>query len=120
MPLKMRMRVSIDHHVDASDTDADGMHDWHYEYDVYRFSQGWRSFVARAYTHEPGKAAFLSREVKVFGFYRHRLLSSADLTSSLFGDAVAHLRGLGVTSFDRLTNTGYVSIEDTDSGDATE
>jgi hypothetical protein len=120
MPLKMRMRVSIDRHVDASDTDADGMHDWHYEYDVYRFSQGWRSFVARAYTEEPGKAAFLSREVKVFGFYRHRLLGSADLTSSLFVAAVAHLRALGVTSFDRLTNTGYVSIEDTDLGGATE
>lgn len=49
MSLKMPVRVSIDHYVDASDTDADGMHDWHYEYDVYRFSRGWRIFVARAY-----------------------------------------------------------------------
>lgn len=116
----MRIRVSIDHHVDASVIDAEGMHDWHYEYDVYRFSRGWRSFVARGYTDEPGKIAFLSCEVKVFGFYRHRLLGSADLTSSLFVAAVAHLRALGVTSFDRLTNTGYVSIEDTDLGGATE
>jgi len=115
------MRVSIDHHIDASDTDADGMHDWHYEYDVYRFSQGWKSFVARAYTDEPGKVAFLSCEVKVLGFYRHRLLNAADLKSSLFGDAVAHLRGLGMTSFDRLTKAnGYVSIGDIDLGGATE
>ena len=120
MPLKMRMRVSIDHHVDASDTDVDGMHDWHYEYGVYRFSQGWRSLVARAYTDEPRKVAFLSCEVKVFGFCRHRLLSTADLRLSLFVAAAAHLRGLGVTSFDRLTKTGYVSIEDTDLGGATE
>ena len=116
----MRVRVSIDHHVDASDIDAGGMHDWHYEYDIYRFSRGWRSFVARGYTDEPGKIAFLSCEVKVFGFYRHRLLSSADLKSSLFGAAVAHLQGLGMTSFDRLTNTGYVSIEDPDLAGTTE
>ena len=117
----MHMRVSIDHHVDASDLDADGFHDWHYEYDVYRFSQGWRSFVARAYTDEPGKVAFLSCEVKVFGFSRHRLLNFADLGSSLFVAAVAHLRGLGMTSFDRLTEAnGYVSIEDTDRGGAAE
>lgn len=120
MPSKMRIRVSIDRHVDASVIDAEGMHDWHYEYDVYRFSRGWRSFVARGYTDEPGKIAFLSCEVKVFGFYRHRLLSSADLKSSLFGAAVAHLQGLGMTSFDRLTNTGYVSIEDSDLAGATE
>ena len=117
----MRMRVSVDHFIDASDADADGMHDWHYEYDVYRFSRGWRSFVARAYTDEPGKLAFLSCEVKVFGFYRHRLLRSADLRSSLFGAAVAHLRGLGMMSFDRLTKAnGYVSIDDIDLGDASE
>jgi hypothetical protein len=120
MPWKMRIRVSIDHHVDASDIDAEGMHDWHYEYDVYRFSRGWRSFVARGYMDEPGKIAFLSCEVEVFGFYRHRLLSSADLKSSLFGAAVAHLQGLGMTSFDRLTKAGYVSIEDPDLAGATE
>lgn len=117
----MRMRVSIDHHVEASEADANGMHDWHYEYDAYRFSQGWRSFVARAYTDEPGKVAFLSREVKIFGFYRHRLLNSADLESPLFRAAVAHLRDLGMTSFDRLTEAnGYVSIEDMGGGGAAE
>ena len=120
MSLKMTVRVSIDHYVDASDADADGMHDWHYEYDVYRFSRGWRSFVARGYTDEPGRIAFLLCEVKVFGVYRRRLLSSADLKSSLFGAAVAHLRGLGITSFDRLTNIGYVPIEDPDLAGATE
>lgn len=106
------MRVSVDRHVDASDTDADGLHDWYYEYDVYRFSRGGRSFVARVYTDEPEKTAFLSCELKIFGFRRHRLLSDADLRSSLFKAAVAHLRALGMTSFDRLTETdGYVPVE---------
>lgn len=108
------MRVNIDHHVDASDIDADGFHDWYYEYDVYRFSRGGRSFVVRAYTDEPGKAAFLSFELKIFGFRRHRLLNAADLRSSLFRAAVAHLRGLGMTSFDQLTDDGYVPVEDSD------
>lgn len=108
---EIRMRVSVDHYVDASDTDADGMHEWYYEYGVYRFSQGGRSFVARAYTDEPGKAAFLSCEVKIFGFRRHRLLNSADLRSSLFVAALAHLRRLGMTSIDRLTKAGYVVVE---------
>ena len=89
-------------------------------YELDRFSRGWRSFVARGYMDEPGKIAFLSCEVEVFGFYRHRLLSSADFKSSLFGAAVAHLQGLDVTSFDRLTKAGYVSIEDPDLAGATE
>jgi len=107
------MRVSVEHHVDASDIDADGFHDWYYEYDVYRFSRGAISFVARAYMDELDKVAFLSRELNIFGFRRHRLLNAADLRSSLFAAAVAHLRGLGMISFDRLTKTdGYVPVED--------
>lgn len=105
------MRVSVDHHVDASDTDADGFHDWYYEYDVYRFSRGGRSFVVRAYSDEPGRAAFLACELKIFGFRRHRLLNAADLRSPLFAAAVAHLRDLGMNSFDRLTKAdGYVPV----------
>jgi len=115
------MRVSVDHHLDASDIDAEGMHDYYYEYDVYRFSRGSRCFVARAYSDEPGKVAFLSCEVKLLGFCRQRLLRAADLRSSLFVAAVAHLRGLGMKSFDRLTEAnGYVPIEDIDRGCAAE
>lgn len=106
------MRVSVDHHVDASDTDADGFHDWYYEYDVYWFSRGGRSFVARAHIDEPGKIAFLSCELTILGFRRHRLLKAADLRSPLFKAAIAHLRDLGMTSIDRLTKTdGYVPID---------
>ena len=112
------MRVSVDHYVDASDTDADGMHEWYYEYDVYRFSQGGRSFVARAYTDEPEKAAFLSCEVKIFGFRRRRLLGPADIRSSLFAAALAHLRRLGMTTIDRLTKAGYVPVEHAGPADA--
>ncbi|HEY0597010.1 hypothetical protein [Sphingopyxis sp.] len=105
------MRVNVDHYVDASDPDADGLHDWYYEYDIYRFSQAGRSFVARAYTDEPRKVAFLAHEVKILGFRRHRLLNSADLRSSLFVAALAHFRRLGMTSIDRLTEAGYVPVE---------
>lgn len=105
------MHVSVDHHIDASDTDADGMHDWHYEYHIYRFSQGRKAYVARAYVDDPGKVAFLSCEVRLLGVRRFRFLTSADLETSLFAAAVNHLRNLGMTEFDWLTKAeGYVPI----------
>ncbi|MEI2302231.1 hypothetical protein [Ensifer sp. MJa1] len=103
-----RMQVAISHHVDAAEPDAEGLHDYHYEYDNYRFSRGHVTYTTRAYIDEPGQASFLSRE---YG-RESRLLDIADGDDPLLIEAVNHLRASGMTVLDRLTaHDGYVPID---------
>ena len=102
------MNVAISHHIDASEPDEKGFHDYHYEYDIYRFSRADRTYVARSYVEEPDRAAFLSR---LQGDESH-LLSAADLTHPLLLEAVDYLRTAGKTTIERLSESeGYVPLE---------
>ncbi len=85
------MKVEVSHHVDASEPDAQGFHDYHYEYDVFVFTDAAVSYVARAYVDEPGQAHFLRREAGG----RQHLLTAGDLQHPLFLAALAYLRAVG-------------------------
>ena len=85
------MKVEVSHHVDASEPDAQGFHEYHYEYDVFAFTDGTTSYMARAYVDEPGQAHFLHREEAE---QRH-LLTEHDLRHPLFLAAQAYLRTIG-------------------------
>jgi hypothetical protein len=102
------MDITVSHHVDASEPDAQGFYEYHYEYDVYRFSRAGRTYIARSYVDEPQSAAFLS----CLEGSESRLLSSADLVHPLLVAAVDHLRGIGKAALDRLAEPeGYVALE---------
>jgi hypothetical protein len=102
------MDVTVSHHIDASEPDADGMHEYHYEYDIHEFSRAGRTYVARSYVDEPQSVAFLS--VREGG--TSQLLRSSDLTHPLLVAAVDHLRSAGKTRVDRLSDPeGYVPLE---------
>jgi hypothetical protein len=102
------MDVTVSHHIDASEPDAEGMHEYHYEYDIHEFSRAGITYVARSYVDETGTAAFLS--VRQGG--ASRLLRSSDLTHPLLVAAVDHLRSAGKTRVDRLSDPeGYVPLE---------
>ncbi|WFU90471.1 hypothetical protein QA644_31345 (plasmid) [Rhizobium sp. CC1099] len=92
------MTVEVSHHIDASEPDADGFCDYHYEYDVFEFTDGSVTFLARAYSDEPEKAAMMAR---IEG-QDHHLLTKRDLRHPLFLEAAAYLRAGGKTDLDWL------------------
>ena len=83
------MEVSKRHFVDAGEKDADGTFDYYYEYDVYEFSDGVKTFVGRSYTDTPEVAAFLGRD--------GQFITNGDLVSPLFKEACEHLKKEGKT-----------------------
>lgn len=54
------MQVSIDHRVDASEADADGMHEYIYSYDEFSFTRNGTTVCARSYRDEPHVATLQS------------------------------------------------------------
>ncbi|GGB05624.1 hypothetical protein GCM10011491_37130 [Brucella endophytica] len=111
------MKIEVSHHIDASEPDAEGFHTYHYEYDVYRFSDGDTTYLGRAYTDEPDCASFQGRS-QAGRDYR---LTTHDLHHPLFNEAAEHLRKLGKTNLSWLKDrVGYVSIDcDRDIGPVT-
>lgn len=96
------MHVECVREVDASEPDADGMHEYRYEYDAYRFSEDGVCFVARSYADTPEEAHFLCVESNG----QRRLLADADLGHPLFLAASVHLRGLGKVRLNWLSGRG--------------
>ncbi|MGO4452007.1 YgcG family protein [Phyllobacterium sp. TAF24] len=108
------MNVEISHHIDASDLNPEGFYDYHYEYDIYVFSDGPLSYVVRAYTDQPEQAAFMS----VSKGSSKRLLRSNDFRTPLLAEAVAYLRNAEKTDLSWLCEKRgrYLPITDTDDG----
>lgn len=104
------MQVNCTYHLDASDTDEAGFHEYHYEYYIYQFSEGEESFFARSNTDEPDSAHFLNAEKAG----RSRLLTRTDLDSPLFLEAQAYLRQAGKTALSWLSGkgSGYEPLSD--------
>lgn len=96
------MRVECTRQIDASEPDEAGFHDYHYEYDFYRFSDGAVCFVARSYTDTSDEAHFLSVELDG----DPRRLTDADLAHPLFDAARSHLLGAGKVHLDWLSGRG--------------
>lgn len=97
-----KMQVGRTHHIDASEPDEAGMHEYHYEYDIYRFVDEAACFVARSYTDQPTEAHFLG--VQVDG--RDRLMTDADLAHPLCLAAQDYLRGEGKVELNWLSGRG--------------
>jgi hypothetical protein len=92
------MTVEVAHHVDASEPDADGFYHYHYEYEIYKFTDGVMTLLARAYSDEPGQAALMGWNEGS----NNRLLRRRDLRHPLFLEAVAYFRRAGKYKLDWL------------------
>lgn len=78
------------------------MYEYHYEYDIYRFSDGVRCLTARSYVDQPGEAHFLSIELRG----KSRLLVDRDLSQALFLSALEYLQAQGKTDLRWLSGRG--------------
>jgi hypothetical protein len=104
------MTMEMSHHIDASEPDADGFYEYHYECDVYEFTDGVMTLRARAYSDEPESAALMGWNKGKKG-YR---LTKRDLHHPLILEAAACLRTAGKTKIDWLdrNSRAYVPLID--------
>ncbi|MBK8478130.1 MAG: hypothetical protein IPL39_18035 [Opitutaceae bacterium] len=100
------MDIATTHHIDCSEKDAAGFCEYYYEYDIFRFSEGSFTLVARGYTDSPSEAHFLRIERE--GVIER--ISEADLRTPLALAAADHLRSLGRRKIDWLGPVGYAPV----------
>lgn len=96
------MHIEPTHHVDASEPDEAGMHEYHYEYDVSRFSDDVICFTVRSYADEPAEAHFLGVTVRGHS----RMMVDSDLEQPLFFSALAYLQANGKSDVRWLSGRG--------------
>lgn len=102
------MDVVTTHHIDSSEPDAKGRYEWRYEYELFNFSDGNTSLVARSYKGE-SEAHFLRIEIDG----THRMLNDNDLKSPLFVASIEYLRNGGKAKLQWLSgrgNNGYEEV----------
>ena len=97
------MKIEQTHQIDAGESDVNGKYDWYYEYDVYRFIEGDRTWVARSYKNTGEEVQFLRLEVgtKSVG------ITAEKLSDPLFQQALLHLRSIGKLRIEHLGPEGY-------------
>lgn len=94
------------HHIDAGTQDKDGFYDYYYEYDMYYFTEGTLSLVARCYTDDAERADFMGIEFDGYD----RALEPDDRSLPLVSAALAQLQADGKTKFFTLNRKGYEPI----------
>ncbi|ELP98736.1 hypothetical protein A979_15868 [Pseudomonas syringae BRIP34876] len=94
------------HRIDASEQDKDGFYDYYYEYDMYYFTEGTLSLVARCYTDDADRADFMGIEFDGYD----RALEPDDRSLPLVSAALAQLKTDGKTKFFTFTGKGYEPI----------
>lgn len=99
------MRVEQSRHIDASEPDSDGMYDWYYEYDIYRFVEGERVLIAQSYIDSSTEAHLLRFEDRG----NHRFPTDY-LEDPLLKEAAHYLRGIGKSELQCLGPGGYVRL----------
>ncbi|GKQ48546.1 hypothetical protein [Pseudomonas syringae] len=100
------IRMERYHHIDASEQDKDGFYDYYYECDMYYFTEGTLSLVARCYTDDADEANFMGIEFDGYD----RSLESDDQSLPLVSAALAQLKADGKTKFFTFTGKGYESV----------
>lgn len=100
------MHVERVHHIECSEPDNAGMHEYYYEYDMYYFTDGPLSLSVRCYTDEPDEGSFMGIEVDG----EARALEVADLKRPMLLEAMSHLRTEGKVTFTWFSGIGYEPI----------
>ncbi|RYG58294.1 MAG: hypothetical protein EON56_00110 [Alphaproteobacteria bacterium] len=96
------MQVERTHHIDTSVPDGAGLHEYHYEYDLFHFSDGVLRFTVRSYVDQPSEAHFLRIEVRG----KSRLMADPDLAQPLFLSASNYLQAQGKRDLRWLISRG--------------
>ncbi|MDH0748425.1 hypothetical protein N5D61_19055 [Pseudomonas sp. GD03842] len=97
------MKIEVFHHVDCSTPDKNGVYDYHYECDVYQFTDGSVSVTARSYDEDPEEASFMS--ITIDGEWRG--LELADLSNPVLIAAKAHFHANGKIDLKWFTGKSY-------------
>jgi hypothetical protein len=100
---KIPMEVERVRHLDCSEPDKFGMHEYYYEWDDYWFTDGALFLLARSHTDEPEEADFMG--INLDG--ESREIALTDLSHPLFIAAYAYLLTEGKVKFNRFTGKGY-------------
>ncbi|WP_183141435.1 hypothetical protein [Pseudomonas syringae group genomosp. 3] len=100
------IRMERYHHIDASEQDKEGFYDYYYEYDMYYFTEGTLSLVARCYTDDADEVNFMGIEFDGYD----RSLESDDQSLPLVSAALAQLKADGKTKFFTFTGKGYEPV----------
>jgi hypothetical protein len=100
------MRIECVRQVDASERNAEGKYEWYYEYDIYRFTEGDRTLVARSYTDTSSQAHFLRFEVEA----RPVRLTTQDTRDPLLRQAAGYLVSIGKKSIEYFGPEGYAPL----------
>jgi hypothetical protein len=102
------MKISLQHHIDNGEKDADGNYDFYYEFDVFSFSEGSFSLYARSYIEDSALVSFTNstRDEKVI------FLTAADFKKPFFIEACTYLHAIGKQQFQYLDKKqGYVAVD---------
>jgi len=100
------MQVERIRHLDCSEPDKAGMHEYYYEYDVYWFTEEAMSLSVRSYTDEPDEADLMG--INLDGETRE--IEVSDLSHPFLLAVHAYLLTEGKVKFNRLTDKGYEAI----------
>ena len=104
------MKIEVLHHIDCSEPDKNGMHDYHYEYDTYQFTDGNVSLTARSYDEDPEEASFMS--ITIDGECRG--LELADLNNPVLLAAKAYFHSRGKKEMNWFSGTSYEQLPPTE------
>ena len=104
------MTVEVSHYVGASEPDEDGLYAYHYEYEIYEFSDRVMTLIARAYLDEPGSAALIGWSKGKHSYP----LRKRDSSRPLVMKAATYLRKIGRPKLNWLDqrSKGDVSLDD--------
>lgn len=102
---RMSMEIETTRHVDTGGPRPRGLEN-EYRYEIYRFSQGGTTLVARSYSDQPQAAHLLRIETpgKTTG------LTVEDLSTPLCREAVSYLRDIGKQEIKWLNVRGYEAL----------
>ena len=100
------MKVTTSHHIDKGDKDSQGQYEFHYEYDLYEFSENGICLTARSYSDEETEVHFIRKEVSG----DQEMLSKSDLSTPLFSQAKEYLYREGKVQINYLCDSGYESV----------
>lgn len=100
------MEVIKKHEIDASEKDSNGNYEYYYEFDDFQFIENNVTFFARSYSDEPNEVSFRG----VIKDSNRQMISTTDIQSVMFKQAVNHLKSEGKSVINVLTESGYEAI----------
>jgi hypothetical protein len=101
------MEVRVQHLIDKSEPDANGMYEFYYEYDLFEFAFGQRTIRARRYVEDP------SDSIHILGVSDEANRAAPWLVYTVpeATEVVEELKRRGFRKIDVLAEGGYAPLD---------